>query len=322
MSGVYATVNDIAVKRWELNTNYGVAVARMTFTHPYSSGFDVGTEVVGKIGTAKMFTGRIKSIIRRRPENIYEFMAQDRLTYAVEYWFVPESIDKPSFSRSNIDHLTLTRQILNEASIGDEYIQDDWSPYPTFQFATGPEPLKINIASAWDVVSWICTITGMHVYADADGIIHLSRIADEPSGDPTNAFTTGNLGNMKTVEWVRSDENLRNSVHVFGRSGVHKKAQASSPYVPVGFYKTVVISYEMIDNDEMAQETADINLARLNKLTESCVVEAIGNVGVLARQTVSITDPLAGISGNWFLTQIAHRVDAQGGYTVRLTAKK
>jgi hypothetical protein len=326
---IYATVNGTPVKRLELNTNYQTAVARLTFTHPYQSGFDVGTAITsyiwddrGETRSTKMFTGVVKSVIRRRPENVYEFMAQDILTFAVEHWFVPASIDDPAFTRSNISHLQLTKDILNYASITNADIIDDWTPYPTFQFATGPEPVKVNISSAWDVISGICAITGMHVYADANGKVHLSRIWDEPGETISHYLTTGNAGNMKTLEYVRSDENLRNKVAVFGRSGVSATSSGSSPYVPSGFFKTAIISYEMIDNTEMAQETADINLGRLNKLTESCVIEVLGHVGISARQTVSIVDSQAGISGNWFIYQASHRVDPQGGYTIRLTARK
>jgi len=317
------------VKRLEINTNYQTPVTRLTFTYPYQSVFYIGQTVQayiiddrGETRSTKMFTGKIKSVIRRRPENTFEFMAQDVLTYAVEHWFVPTSIDSPSFTRSNINHLELTKDILNEASIADADIIDDWSPYPTFQFATGPEPVKINIASAWDVISGICAITGMHVYADADGKVHLSRILDEPGTTISHNFFTGNTGNMKTVELTRSDENLRNKVAVFGRSGVSATASATSPYVPAGFYKTAIISYEMIDTNEMAQQTADINLARLNKLTQSCIVEVLGNVSILARQTANIVDSKIDLSGDWFVYQVAHRVDVQGGYTIRLTARK
>ena len=326
---IYATVNGIPMKRVEINTNYQTPTARLTFTHPYSTDLDIGTAVVaniindrGETRTTKMFTGRVKSIIRRRPENIYEFMAQDILTYAVEHWFVPTDVSEPSFTRSNINHLRLTMDLLNAAQIPDLDIIDDWTPYPTFQFATGPEPVKVNISSAWDVISGICAVTGMHVYADANNKVHLSRIWDEAGAVVSRCLTTGNNGNAKTVEYIRSDENLRNKIEVFGREGIHKTASAVSPYVPAGFYKTLIISYEMIDTDDMAQETADINLLRVNKLTESCIVETLGDVSISARNTVSIVDSAAGISGNWFVYQTTHRIDAQGGYTVRMTAKR
>ena len=132
-------------------------------------------------------------------------------------------------------------------------------------------------------------------------------------------FSTGNLGNMKSVEYTRSDENLRNKVVVYGRDGIVYTTSASSPWVvDPTFYKTAIISYEFIDTQAMAKETGDINLHRLNRLTESCIIETMGDPSIDTRQVASVTDSQCGLSGNWFMTQCRHSV-SKSGYTLRMT---
>jgi hypothetical protein len=314
------TVNGIRVKRGSVNIGYAMPVMQATWEWPVNREWDISNPVTIAINGTTMMKGTVKSVVRRRPEGIYEFMAEDILQRAVEYWFAPDDIDA-GYTWSNIDHLSLTRALLSYASITAADIIDDWTPYPTFQFAIGPEPFKVTIAAVWDVINQINQITGMHVYADADNKVHLTRIWDEP-GTPTKTFGTGNSGTMKTVEYYRSDENLRNRVSVYGWNGCHGVAQAVSPYVPAGFFKTAIISYDAIVDAAMAQETADINLARLNKLTESAIVEVIGDTSISCRQTATVVDSKSNLSGNWFIMQCEHRVDNTSGYTVRMSFTK
>jgi len=321
----YLKVNDHKVMRGETNTNYASPCKRLTFTVPYQYEFDIGTTVTGIINQngvdTTVFYGTVKQVSRRRPENVWEFMAEDIIQRPVEYWFAPENIDE-GITWSNISHLALAKSILLYASIANEFVIDDWTPYPTFQFATGPEPVKVQTANAWDVITWINQITGMYVYADNSGNVHLSRIADEPGLVASKTFVGGNSGTIKQIEYTRSDENLRNKVVVYGASGVQAISQAASPYLPANYYKTAIISYSMIDTNEMAAETASINLSRMNKLTETVILEVNGDPSLDARATVQITEPNTGVSGLWFVNQISHRLSSDAPYLCRLTCKK
>lgn len=329
---IYASVNGTYIKQFKLESNYNTAAKRIEFSAPTSLGLDIGTPITATLssnGVMRNIVGKIKAMTRRRPENTYEFAACDIVTQPAEYWFIPPDING-AWEKSNISHTALSIAILKQAGLVDAQIQNDWPvEYPTFQFATGPEPVKIRIASAWDVISWICQITGMHAYADDAGVIHLSRIWDEPGAVVSRVFekTTWKL---KTIQYSRSDENLRNQVAVFGREGVSLKTAKSADtpagsgkyYLPTGFYKTAIISYELIDNDSMAQETADINLQRLNKLTESCIIETVGDPTIDIRQTVTVTDPKSDVSGDWFVTQCTHSISPASGYTCKMTVNR
>jgi len=179
------------------------------------------------------------------------------------------------------------------------------------------------VASAWDIINWICTITGAHVYADNSGVVHVDLIWDEVTDADVKShyFSTGDAGNMKTIEYVRSDENLRNQVIVYG-GNVAASAQAASPYVPASFYRTAVIAHQLIETTADAQLTANFNLHRLNRLTESCIIEVLGKTDIDIRQTVNIFNGWGSeMTGNWFVTQCKHTV-SERGYTVRLTGTR
>ena len=330
---MYADVNGIKVSRIDINANYKNATKTMAFSHPYTTGFDVGTAVTGNITTGgvttKMFYGNIKAIVRRRPENTYEFTCHDILTRAVEYWFTPPTVDG-AWERRDITHINLVSEILKESTITGALFSNNWPAWnkytnqatATFSFGVGEEPVSIKVAAAWDVISWICTITGAHVYADNDGVVHLDLIWDEitPSDVASHTFTTGDAGTMKTLEYIRSDENLRNKVIVYG-GDVLSSASVASPYLPAGFYKTAVIAHELIETQADADLTASFNLHRLNRLTESCIIEVLGKTDIDIRQIVTIIDPRADVSGNWFVTQCKHSV-SERGYVTRITGMR
>jgi hypothetical protein len=317
--GIYLQVNGRKALYGSINAAYTMPVRQLTFGDTSASGLDIGTAVTAYINETKMFTGTIKSVTRRRPGQVYEFMAEDVLCRSLEYWFAPANLDE-GFTWSNINNIDLTLAMLTAAQITD--VVDDWSPYPTFQFAVGPEPFKITIASSWDTISMINQVTGQFVYADENGQVHISRIWSEPGSVVSHAFVTGNSGTLKTLEYYRTDENLRNRIVCYGYQGVYGEASAVSPYTPAGFYRTATISSELLISNAMATETAQINLAQLNKLTESVIADVIGDTSVNYLQTVSITDPKIVLSGNWFISQCEHRVDPTSGYTCRLTCSK
>jgi hypothetical protein len=332
--GIYATVNDILVPRLEINSAYKNPCKTMTFSYPYLIR-DIGDTVTGKIiwsgGEHTIFYGNVKAVTRRRPESVYEYSCQDVMARAVEYYFTPENALDNAYTAHNISHIALAQAILSKATLTN--FQNDWPAYnkytqentATFQFATGEKDVEIKIAAAWDVLSWICEITGSHIYADTTGKVHLGLIWDEvaPSGETIyGVFATGASGNMKSVEYTRSDENLRNKVVVYGTNSIVASAQASSPWVvDPTFYKTAIISYEFIDTQSMADVTASVNLHRMNKLTESCIIETLGDPSIDTRQVVTITDSKCGLSGNWFVTQCKHSV-SKSGYTIRMTGTR
>jgi hypothetical protein len=87
--------------------------------------------------------------------------------------------------------------------------------------------------------------------------------------------------------------------------------------LPSGFYKTAIVSSEMIDSQDMAQDSADYNLALYNRLTETVRLDIEGNPSIRARDTITVSESFTGVSGNWFVFSATHRLD-ENGYTTTL----
>jgi hypothetical protein len=105
---------------------------------------------------------------------------------------------------------------------------------------------------------------------------------------------------------------------VYGASGVTATASAVSPYLPAGFYKTAVLATPVITNNSLAQQTADLNLARFNRLTETLSMQVEGDWRITPRLFTTVTESFVGASGDWFIFQVEHSFGKQG-YVCNLT---
>jgi len=317
---VHSITGGITATRIDVTEDFDAATMRCTIETDDACGADVGDLLTVNfgLGTAtKKFYGYIKSITRDRLSALVTLHLEDVLCRATEHWFVPEDLDNP-WSRSNINAVDLVDDILNECGLS-LYSWDTCS----FTFATGNKDVELSLTSAWDAIQWICEITGFSVYADTDGHVHFKDISPTPSGSPAETYTTGDSGNILSLEYSRSDDRLRNKVVVFGRPPAKAEASASSPYVPAGFYKTAIISHEMIDTQQMAQDTADLNLARLNRLTKIVRAKILGGGNVHIRDTVRITEGFSGLSNeDFFVRSLTHSFDTEGGYVMQITGVK
>jgi len=132
----------------------------------------------------------------------------------------------------------------------------------------------------------------------------------------------GSLGNIEIIEYAFSTEELRNKVVVFGRDDIYAEASAASPHLPSGFYKTAIVSSELIDTQDMADDSATYNLELYNKLTENLRVEAEGNPLVRCRDIVGVTEPFTSMAADlWFVYAVDHDLD-ENGYSMSLTLSK
>jgi hypothetical protein len=123
------------------------------------------------------------------------------------------------------------------------------------------------------------------------------------------------------LTYAKSAEELRNRVVVYGIENISASASASSPYLPSGFYKTAVVATPIITNHGQAQQIADLNLARFNRLTESLNLQVEGNYRITPRLWADITNSYLGISGDWFIYQVEHSFDSSG-YVCNITATR
>lgn len=304
--------------RIEITADYNELCRRATIETRNVGGLDVGDDIEIEIGyagdTAKLFHGAVKAVGASNLPGLYRLECLDDLWRAKEFWFVPEDLDDP-WSRSNITAEDLAEDILGECGITD--YSADW--VSGFTFATGEVPVEIKLVAAADPLSWINEIVGGHIYCDSTGTVHFTNIQPVP-GVSVATLTTGNNGQLIFTDYTKSDENLRNRVVVFGAPGVSASAEAASPHLPANFYKTAIVSHGMIDTQQMAQDTADLNLTQLNRLTEGVVVECEGDPDIDCRDTVTVTEAFTGVAGDWFVLAATH--DFSERYVMRLTLTK
>ena len=254
-----------------------------------------------------MFVGYIDEIVTTRPPGIYRLECRDVLKKAIEHFLVTTDIENP-WSRSNIPAEDLVGDLLSEARV-------DTSHYHKVEtlFTFGVDgPAEFNLMSSWDAINSICNILAYNCWAE-NGEIYFDRVFPIPDGAPTHAFDVGDTGDIIGIDYGYNTENLRNQVVVFGKEGIYAEASVESPYLPENFYKTAIVSSELIQTQSMADRSAEYNLDLYNKLTENLRVEAVGDYTVRCRDTVSVNEPYTGMeTASWFVYSISHRIDDSG----------
>jgi len=281
---------------------------------------DIGDSIeitIGYVGnTNKVFSGYVKQ--KEHAESgtgrIYTLTCSDVLIRAQDF-FIASSDPNSPFTRSNIAAEDLVEDVLALASLTN-YTSDATS----FTFAVH-NPLTVNLTSSYDYCRFISDILAWHIYADENGLVHFVDRRPYVMGGDTSEFTI-TASQILDVKRTVTDRNLRNRVVVYGNGDVHATAQASSPYLPAGFYKSVVVSAPTVfDTQEMAQAAADRNLTILNRLTESVNATVVGNPDLLARKIITMNRSSIDISGTWYVFAAAHAL-GRAGYTTTIELRK
>lgn len=187
-------------------------------------------------------------------------------------------------------------------------------------------PAEFYIATVWDQITLINNIIVWHCWAEPGGQVRFADLRPVPVGGASSTYASGVGGNIITISYIKKDDSLRNRVVVFGRTlddgtTIRAEASAVSPYVPPGFFRTAVVSSQLIDLQSMAQDSATYNLAAWNKLDESVDILVVGDPGVSCGDTISITDAFTGVTGTWFAFSVTH-MWGPDIYTTRITATK
>lgn len=309
----------------EIVENFSVACTQFSVT-TNTNGFSVNDTVAIAIGydddNATMMTdGYVDSITAERPPGVYRIEGRDKLKKAVDYLIVAASVDEADFfnPRKQYGHVlpsAIVGDILAECGLsGLDYSSGDTG----WEIGTEADGTEFQLVNAWEAIQQICAIGVWKVWVDVSGKIHFAQVLGEP-GTPSASLTTGNDGNLLSASYTRSDEDLRNKIVVIGTNGDYiGVASAVSPYLPAGFYKTAVLSTDLLGSDADCISSAEANLDRFNKLTQRVAFEALGDPDVHAQSTLTITEAFTGISGDWFVSEITHTID-NDGYRMRGTA--
>ena len=275
-----------------------------------SSTLDVGDYVEIDLGYTgshqRVFSGYVKNVQRSQSPTVYEISCANAMVRAVDYFIVSNSPTNP-YARQNIAAQTLIRELMAMAGLTNYT-----SGTPGFTFATNGVPLEVNLTSVYDFCKFIADIIAWHIYADDNGQVHfIDRPPFPQGGDPSVSTLTN--ANLIDISYWRSDRDLRNRVVVYGSEGVQATAQASSPYLPGGFYKSIAVAAPtVITSNSMASSSAAYNLAKLNRLTIGGTATIFGNPAINCRDCVTVSKGDIGMTGKFFVYGIEHSWSKEG----------
>ena len=287
------------------------------FDTSLSLGDSIGFNIGFSGDSGKIFQGFVRNIDVELTAAQNRITCEDELAKATDFFMASDDPESP-FTRSNIDTADLIEALLNEAQITS--FVDDTSLSVTWG-TTGT--LEFNLITAWQASKSIIDALAWHLFANRNGVVHLTEDKPYKVGNPPIDFTWNlTTDNILQINYSRSTHNLRNKVVVYGREGVTASASASSPFLPAGFFKTSVLASQLFDTNSLAQTVADINLTLLNRLTESLTMVVEGDFQIEPRKWVTLTvvdsDISMDVTGDWFIFQVEHRID-QAGYVCNVT---
>lgn len=267
---------------------------------------------MGYVGdTFLALTGYAKEIEYKEPELVYTITVPNVMIRAVDYFIASSSPTDP-YTWQNISAEDLVREVI--ALSGLTAFSSDAS---SFTFAISV-PVEVNLTPAYDYARFIGNIIAFNLYADNDGTVQFRDRRPYPV--PADASVT-TINNAKLLEgsYEASDRDIRNKVIVYGSGDITAEASASSPYLPPGYFRTVVVAAPgVIDTQSMAQQAADYNLDLLNRLTQRLNLSIIGQTNLFARQCVTVNLPDLGISSSkWYIHSIEHNW-SKAGYITNL----
>jgi hypothetical protein len=277
---------------------------------------DAVTVVMGYVGdTFTAFTGFVKDMELKEPEKVYTITCANVLIRAMDYFIAAPSPDAP-YSWSNITAEDLIQAVLSLSGL-TSFSLDSTS----FTFAVH-NPVEVNLTSAYDYAHFLADIIAYNLYADSTGTVRLKNRRPYPVGGDSSVLSIANTDVVSATYGV-SDRDLRNKVIVYGSAGIYAEAHASSPYLPSGYFRTVVVAAPgVIDTQTMAQQACDYNLDLLNKLTYRISMGLIGTTGLFARSCVTVNLPELGVSSEkYYIYAIEHNW-SRAGYITNLELRK
>jgi len=288
----------MTVKHLELEADYVDSIISYTFSGGYDGGaytlsfecidhnLSIGNKIEVRAGydgnLERVFTGYVKQISFNIPSRTYTITLYDELIRAVDY-FIASSTPDTAYKIKNISAEALVGDVLSMAGITNYGYETTY-----FTFGVNGEG-EVNLTGAYDFVHGIADLLAWHIYADKDGKVWFVDRKPYIVDDDVAKLTIGNTV-LAVSPYTISDRDLRNRIVVYG-NGVYAEAKADSPYLPTGFYKSVVLSSPYIDDQTFAQKSADYNLDKLNKLTEELMITIEGIPELYPLDVIELNNP-------------------------------
>lgn len=273
----------------------------------YAGDGDAGAVIAG---------GLVDSVTAERPPGLYRIEGRDILKKAVDYLIVVASMNPDDFfnPRTQYGHtspIAIVGDILAKAGITDY----SGSGGGGWTLGTEQEGTPFQLVMAWDAIQQVCSLGAWHVWATPSGAVRFACVTPTPSGGASHTLKAGDPAggaNLVSIAYGNSDEDIRNRVVAMGMPGCAAEASAPSPYLPTGYYKTAVVSSDLLGSSEMCQLSANANLSMLNRLTQKATFEGEGKHSVHIHDTVTVEESFCGAAGDWFVYQVTHTIDDAG----------
>jgi hypothetical protein len=308
-----SATNTSGIQSVNINTSHTAQSATCQI-EAESTSLDIGSSVTVQLGYnglgTTVFTGYVKYIEIKEPTLLYSITCSDVLVRAMDFFIASSTPDNP-FTRNHIKAEDLVKDVLALAGLTN-YTGDN----TLFTFGIN-NPVEVNLTSSYDYSRFIGDILAYNVYADINGQVHFTRrLPYIVPGDTSIGTITKSIST--SMNFSKTDKDLRNRVVVYGADNVHGEASAESPYLPAGFYKSVVVAAPTVfDNDGMAQQAAEYNLELLNRLTQSVNIVMIGNPIYLARHCATVVNSDLGLNSIGYIYAASHSASS-AGYTTNL----
>lgn len=283
----------------------------------YDTSLELGDSITFNMGyvgdNGKIFTGYVMGLERNLPSAKTTITCEDILARAVDFYMASDNPEEP-WHRHSISTEDLIEVLLAEAGITNYTHNVPLS----VTWGINPKGVEFNLTTVWIAMKTVIDALAWHIYADRDGQVHLT--GDHPyweTGDVVSYSWDSANGDLLAVSYRSNTDDLRNRVVVYGLNNLSASASAVSPYLPTDYYKTAIIATIIIESVSVAQQTADLNLERFNRLTDSASITVEGDWNIQPRQFATVTDVYTGISGDWFIMQVEHSMD-NTGYTTSM----
>ena len=314
---VYMTVTGISSSIISLNIDASYSQISSVATiecdsHTLSLG-DLITIDLGYVSShGVVFRGYVKKIEFSKPDQTYRITAYDTLVRAVDYFIASNNPNDP-LTYHNIGTLDLIKELLSQCGITNVTGTD-----PGFTWGTNDDGARFNLQSVADAIQFVSTIVGYTIYDDGTGQINFVQRYPYVDGDtPTVTITDGASGNIISCQYSRGTDKTRNRVVVYGRGELTASASAPNAFLVVD--QTAVVAHELLDNDSLVNGTAQVNLAILNRLTESYEVEIEGDWAIQPRMIGALTESFSGASARpVFIYRVSH-ICSDSGFITSLT---
>lgn len=271
--------------------------------------------------TGTVFMGYVKQIDRTTPESLVTITANDSLIRAIEYFIAPLNPDAP-YTRSRVQAEDLVEDLLAMAGL------TNYSAQTSYFMLAATGSLEIKLTSVYDYCKSVADLLTWQIWCDRNGTINFKNrkpfVMTGTSGQVGDIADVADSpyiysANVLSISKNTNEKDLRNRIVVYG-SNSYAEASASSPYLPVGFYKTAIVGAQlMLDTNAGCQQTADYNLQLYNRLTNTitCDVAGISNQHALqARNSTRlyVNDLLSSVAdaSHWYIYSCEHSFSSAG----------